>query len=364
MLHFILILASLGLLLFQPPTAALLGLPEQAAARTGSNPFFAQEDIVELTLALPLNDLLTDRGDSPSPHPAVLTYRDAAAATRQLAVQVQVRGNRRKDPAVCGFPPLLVRFSPPDESRQVPLFGDVTKLKLVTHCLDDTHTLREYFIYKLYNQLTDLSYRVRLCRVTYRDTRGRGRAITRYAFFLENTAAVAQRNQATKVSAQLFIGMESMDARATATMAVFQYMIGNTDWSVPYRHNIRIMTPSPLRPCVPVPYDFDYSGLVMAPYAVPPQQLGIRSVRERLYRGLDFAPAIYAQVRDLFNARRPAFYNVYLACQYLDPDEKNFATRYLDDFYETLNDPQDFERRITRVGSKNAKRRMHIIGLD
>ncbi len=280
-----------------------------------------------------------------------------------LAVQVQVRGNRRKDPAVCGFPPLLILF-PPD-SRQGSLFGEVATLKLVTHCLDDTHTLREYFVYKLYNQLTDFSYRARLCRVQYRDTRGKGRATTRYAFFLENTEAVALRNQATTISKRLFIGMESMDARATATMAVFQYMIGNTDWSVPYRHNIRIMAPpSPLSPCVPVPYDFDYSGLVMAPYAVPPQQLGISSVRERLYRGLDFAPTIYAQVRDLFNARRPAFYNVYLSCQYLDADEKNFATRYLDEFYKTLNDPKDFERRITRVGSKNAKRRIQITGLD
>ena len=362
MLSLAIVLINWGLLLLQPPTA-LARLPEQATSRTVGSSLFAQDDIVELTLSLPLNDVLSDRGDSPQPHPAVLTYRDAAAATQQLAVQVQVRGNHRKNPAVCGFPPLMVRFSPAD-SRQDALFGDMTKLKLVTHCLDDTHTLREYFIYKLYNQLTDLSYRVRLCRVTYRDTRSKSRPATRYAFFLEDTKAMALRNQATKVSTAFFIGMESMDARATATMAVFQYMIGNTDWSVPYRHNIRLMTLNPRTPCVPVPYDFDYSGLVMPPYAVPPEQLGIRSVRERLYRGLDFSPAIYAEVRDLFNARRPAFYNVYLSCRYLDTDEKNFATRYLDDFYETLNDPKDFERRITRVGSKNAKRRMHIIGLD
>jgi len=362
MVRFFSVLLGLGLLLNQPAAAPVSGGQEPATVRAAGNPFFDREEVVELTLKLPLEAVLNDRGPTPRPHPAALSYRDARATLQELAVQVEVRGNRRKDPAVCGFPPLLIKFPP--ETRAGHLFGEVAELKLTTHCLSDTYTLREYLVYKLYNILTDMSFRVRLCRITYRDVRGKGRASEQYGFFLEASAAMALRNQATVVPKRLLIRMENMDSKAVATMAVFQYMVGNTDWSVPFRHNIRVVSPNQRAAPVPVAYDFDYSGLVMAPYAVPPEQLGITSVRHRLFRGLDFPPETYAAVRDLFNARRSALYNVYLACPYLSPDEKSFATRYLDGFYKTLNDPKDFERQIARVGYRNAKRYTHIRGFD
>jgi hypothetical protein len=133
---------------------------------------------------------------------------------------------------------------------------------------------------------------------------------------------------------------------------------------VPYRHNIRLLAFSRQTTPVPVAFDFDYSGLVMAPYAVPPEQLGITSVRQRLFRGYDFSPETYAAVRDLLNARRPALYNVYLACPYLSEEERAFATRYLNEFYKTLNDTRDFERHIVRVGHRNAKKYIQVRGFD
>ena len=354
---FLVVLASYGLL-FGQPTLAPAGQPAQGSADTL---FFAQEDLVELTLSLPLNRVLKDRGAYPAVHPARVSYRDAAT-THALAVQVQVRGNRRKDPAVCGFPPLLVKFPPPTEQNS--LFGAAAELKLTTHCLSDTYTLREYLVYKLYNALTDLSYRVRLCRITYQDDSGRGRASVHYAFFLENTEAMARRNRAAVVPKRLFIEQQSMDQPATAAMVIFQYMIGNTDWSVPYRHNVRLLTQDHHATPVPVAFDFDYSGLVMAPYAVPPEQLGITSVRQRLFRGYDFSPETYAAVRALFNARRAALYSVYVACPYLNSAEQRFATSYLDTFYKTLNDPKDFENHIVRAGRQNEKKNLQIKGFD
>ena len=359
-IQLLLVLASLSLLTCPPP-ATPAGSPEKVCAYSPENPFFTQDDIVELTLELPVDNILNDRGATPGFHPAFIYYRDATMATRTLAVQVKVRGNRRKDPTVCGFPPLLVKFPP--ETVPGHLFGSVAELKLITHCLSDTYTLREYLVYKLYNTLTSVSFRTRLCRITYRDTRGRRSAVARYGFFLENVSALALRNQAKEVPKQFFIGMENMDQTAMATMAVFQYMIGNTDWSVPYRHNIRALTQNLQSPPIPVPYDFDYSGLVMAPYAVPPEQLGITSVRQRLFRGYDFPQLTYSVVRDLFNSRRTAMYAVYLSCPYLGQEEKEFATRYLDGFYKTLNDPKDFERNIVRTGLINGKRYTHIKGL-
>jgi hypothetical protein len=279
-----------------------------------------------------------------------------------LAVQVQVRGNRRKDPAVCGFPPLLVKFPPPTEQHS--LVGAAAELKLTTHCLSDTYTLREYLVYKLYNTLTDLSYRVRLCRITYRNDSGRGRSSVHYAFFLENTEAMARRNQAAVMPKQMVMVQQSLDQQATAAMVIFQYMVGNTDWSVPYRHNIRLLTRDRYTLPVPVAFDFDYSGLVMAPYAVPPEQLSIASVRQRLFRGYNFSPETYAAVRALFNARRAALYRVYVACPYLNPAEQRFSTSYLDAFYKTLNDPKDFEHHIVRVGRQNERKNFQVKGFD
>jgi hypothetical protein len=354
------VIASLSLLSYQPPTAPA-GNQEKVFAFTSENPFFAKDELVELTLALPLKNVLEDRGATPGFHPAILSYRDSAAASKTMAVQVKVRGNRRKDPTVCGFPPLLVSF-PPDILSSP--FGKVEELKLITHCLDDTYTLREYLVYKVYNLLTDKSFRVRLCRITYRDNSGKGRANVHYAFFLENAKDMALRNQATIVPKQFFIGMEHMNHKDMATLALFQYMIGNTDWSVPYRHNIRLLSVNEQVKPVPVAYDFDYSGIVMAPYAVPPEQLGITSVRQRLFRGYDFPQEVYTEVIDLFKARRPAIYNVYLSCPYLSRDEKVFATNYLDGFYRVLNDPKDFERNIVRVGLKNGKKYTNVKGLE
>ena len=357
------VLASLCLLLCQPAAVSSAARPEQQPGiHPADNPFFTQPEIVELSLSLPLAKILSDRGASPRLHPATISYQDAGPTTKTVAVQVQVRGNRRKDPTVCGFPPLLVKFPP--EATHGTLFGPVTELKLTTHCLSDTYTLREYLVYKLFNVLTDVSYRTRLCRITYRDNGGKDNATVRYAFFLESTEVLALRSQTKVVPKKLFFGMENVDPAAMATLAVFQYMVGNTDWSVPFRHNIRLLTQNPLSAPVPVPFDFDYSGLVMAPYAAPPEQLGITSVRERAFQGYGFAPETYAAVRNLFNARREALYQVYLACPYLSQKERNFATNYLNDFFETLNDTKAFERSIVRMGHRNEKKHLDIRGFD
>ena len=188
------VLMSLSLLLCQPAVVPPAAHPaQQPGVHTAENPFFTQSEAIELSLSLPLAAVLSDRGARPRLHPATLAYQTAAATTKTMAVQVQVRGNRRKDPAVCGFPPLLVKFAP--EAPPGTLFGPATELKLTTHCLADKYTLREYLVYKLYNALTDISYRVRLCRITYRDNGGRANATVRYAFFLESTEALARRNQ-------------------------------------------------------------------------------------------------------------------------------------------------------------------------
>ena len=62
-------------------------------------------------------------------------------------------------------------------------------------------------------------------------------------------------------------------------------MIGNTDWNLDKSHNIELIRPASGGAPIPVPYDFDWSGLIAPPYARPNQMLGIGSVKQRLFRG-------------------------------------------------------------------------------
>ncbi|MDB5243631.1 MAG: hypothetical protein JWP57_4256, partial [Spirosoma sp.] len=158
-----------------------------------------------------------------------------------------------------------------------------------------------------------------------------------WAFLLEDESDVAKRNRA-KVSNQKQITMRYTDSLRTATVAVFEYMIGNTDWSVPYLHNIRLFDTGGSR-LQPVPYDFDHAGIVEASYARPAEQLGIQSVRQRLYRGIPYPVAMFQQVFDQFNKLKPQFYALYTNETRLSPAYVKRTLKYLDDFYATINKP-------------------------
>ncbi len=303
-----------------------------SVARQG---LFADDAVLSFTLTAPLQKVLKDRGDKPATHLAQLSYA-AGSATDTLPVKLTVRGNFRRKRVNCVFPPLYVDF-PKKKVRGTP-FAHQNKLKLVTHCQSDEYVVREYLVYRLYNLLTEASFRARLARVTYVDSAGKRPPETRWAALLEDEDDLVKRNGAIPNKLRQH-GMPDMDSLSMATVAVFQYLIGNTDWSVPYRHNIRLLTLNDHTPPVPVPYDFDHSGLVDANYALPAEQLGIASVRERLYRGLAYSPALFQLVFERFTQLKPQFYALYQNDARLDPAYIKRTLRYFDDFYATISKP-------------------------
>ncbi len=274
-----------------------------------AGPLFTTDAVLSFTLTAPFRTVLRDRGDTPSVHSARLTSPDSAGGqpAPALPVKLSVRGNFRRKAANCAFPPLLIDV-PKAKSRNT-VFAQQNRLKLVTHCRDDDHVLREYQLYKLYNLLTDFSFRARLARVTYVDSAGKRPPETKWAFLLEDDGAMARRNRAV-LNNRPQTNMGYVDSTGMATVAVFAYMIGNTDWSVPFLHNIKlIVSPAHALP-VPVPYDFDYSGIMETGYALPPPSLGIQSVRERLYRGPAYPMGVFERVIARFNALTPQIYSL------------------------------------------------------
>ncbi|HEY2726473.1 MAG TPA: hypothetical protein VGI61_04835, partial [Parafilimonas sp.] len=147
-------------------------------------------------------------------------------------------------------------------------------------------------------------------------------------------------------------------------MAMFEYMIGNTDWSVQYLQNIKLIAKDSTQAPSTVPYDFDHAGIVNAPYAQPAEELQMSSVRQRRYRGYCIQNlSVFDSVITLYNRVKPAVYNLYTSCPYLDKQYVRFTLKYLDDFYATINNPVAFKKEFSYPCDKNGTGNIIIKGL-
>jgi hypothetical protein len=245
---------------------------------------FDENHLLEAQLTGPLKTLLKHRKDRQE-LPFVLKV-----AGIEHAVKIRTRGKSRL--RVCSFPPLRIRFSPADTEQT--LFASQDKLKLVTHCqrgdAAQTNVLEEFAAYRIYSFLSPLSYQVRLVHLTYTDTAARRgkEPVAHYGFLIESQDSLTRRVGGTLAKVK-GVSLASFDKDQLALMYIFQYLIGNTDWSMVADeedsccHNGDLVDIGKKR--FYVPYDFDLAGLVNAKYAYPDPVLRIRKVTQRLYRG-------------------------------------------------------------------------------
>jgi hypothetical protein len=263
----------------------------------------------------------------------------------KLPIKIKVRGNFRKNPVNCDFPPLRLNFSRTTVMNTV--FMGQDKVKLVTHCrsrkdLYEQNVLKEYLAYKLYNLFTEESYHVRLVHLTYADTEGRVDTLRKMAFLLEPNQQLARRN-GCEIFKVKQVQQNRTHQQKTTMMSVFQYMIGNTDWSVWALHNVVLMKKDARGLPIVVPYDFDWCGLVNAPYAHPSEQLPIESVRDRLYRGFCRPDAELQPILEEFRQRREEIYQTCRDVPFLSEKELIKILKYMDQFYRTLDNPKAVE---------------------
>jgi hypothetical protein len=325
---------------FAVPARAQDTLPPRDSAG-----FYDTVQPLPITLTANFAQLRRDQQEDPPWRAATVGVTDASGASVQVNARVRTRGLwRRRN---CEMPPLRIDFVR-DSVAATPLAG-VNRPKLVQFCQDasrpEQYVLSELQLYRAYALLTPLSHKVRLLRVTYVDSASRRVRTTRHAFFLEEPQALARRLRAREL-AITGAASDDLDERTRVIMGVFQYMIGNTDWSTSALHNVELFGVDAV--VHPVPYDFDYSGAVNAHYAVPPPQLPLRNVRQRLYRGACGSGSAFTEVFDLFRARREAIYALYAdeVGRLMDPAVVRRTLRYFDEFYATLDDPRASKREI------------------
>jgi hypothetical protein len=207
--------------------------------------------------------------------------------------------------------------------------------------------LKEYALYRVFNAVTDTSFRVRLAHVTYVDS-ARHDTVTRYGFLVESDVALARRIASDRVNADNLYD-PVMEPSYMTLVAVYEYLIGNNDWSVWQRHNMAIFQrKEDPKPLIAVPYDYDFSGAVNAPYAVPPPQLNIQSVRQRVYRGFCQPDSILQLALARFRAAKDSIYAAVRAVPDLPPGDAKGMLGYFDQFYQVLGNPGTVNREFVR----------------
>jgi len=310
-----------------------------SAPLVDSVPLFASDAPLEFTLVADFGELKGDRGDDPPGRPATVRVLDASGSSREIEAQLAVRGDFRRSAANCTFPPLRLNL----KKKQVggTEFDGQDKLKIVASCRPGRDSyeqlvLLEYLSYRVFSLITDTSFRVRLAKITYVDVNGKDEPETRLAFLIEDDGALAARVGAEAFSVETGKNLppEYFDPMSSVTLSIFQYMIGNTDWSEVAVHNVSILDDSGV--AVPVPYDFDFSGLVDAPYAIPAEGLGIRTVKERLYLGYCREGMNTSLALQRFRDARERIVQLISDFELLSDRNRDRTVRYLESFYDDI----------------------------
>ena len=306
---------------------------------------FRTDSVLDVTIRTDLRGLFGDRDTLRAVWRAGTITWPGPDSELTAPLDLRTRGMYRL--RQCEIPPIRLRFA--DSLVRGTPWRNLRRPKLVSACFDrdnyEQYVLEEYAIYQVLRLFTPISYAARLLRVTYRDVQDRRRPFTRYAFVTEDPDRFARRIGAAQVETTVGAFLPRLDQEYYALLAVFQYFIGNTDWSVPGHHNIALYRVAGAT--YGVPYDFDWSGVISAPYARPAPQLPINQVSERIYRGYCGQPdEVLEPVLARFEALRDSIADIYRRLSSLQPRNLERTLRYYDEFYRRIADRQHFYRTV------------------
>ena len=334
---------SIGLL-------GLLGLVGTLPA--SADPLFADEATLAVTLTAPFRSLARDKSEAPEERPGQLAFM-VDGAPRSVAIELRPRGKSRRDRSVCTFPP--IRLDLPKKQLDGTVFAKQDKLKLVTHCQagrrGHPYLLREYLAYRILNLLTPNSFRVRMLDITYVDSERGDRPSQQPGFLIEHKDRLAKRLQRELVEVER-VAPSQLEPAATTLGELYQFLISNTDFSFirgpvddDCCHNAVLFTGA-AGTVLPVPYDFDASGIVDAPYAMAQTGLGQRTVRDRIFRGFCRPEPHLADAVARTQEQRAPIFELIDGMAGFDDRSRQRVRRFVEDFYAILDNPSRFEKSI------------------
>jgi len=325
-LIFLLMLAPVFELSAQPPLSRIT--------------FFEEDEMITMNLSTDLKKLVTQKKlDSYQPATVTCHFPDSTVISEEISLTA--RGEFRRNN--CFIPTMKLDFKNPTSPKLAPL----KKLKLVCGCStgqgDERLVLKEFLVYKMYTLLTDMSFRVRILEINYSDSKGKVKSYNQHGFLIEDPDELAKRNKCVKMDKPAFHA-EKTNRQQMTLVDIFQYMIGNTDWSVPGFHNIKLIAADSVSVPYAIPYDFDFCGLVNANYATPREELGITSVRERLYRGFPRTISEIESSLTIFREKRQDIEKLVTGFELLDQRSRKEMMKYINEFYEIIENKKMVER--------------------
>lgn len=334
---------------------ALIAATGAAHADEDPDLLFIGDAIIDVRMEAPFRTIMRNRSTDEET-PAIFKFVNPGGDTLQFDIGLRTRGHFRQRPDICDFAPLRLNFKK-SETKDT-LFEHQDKLKLVTHCESSSprfqqYVLSEYLVYKVFNLMTDVSFRVRLLRVTYVDTARDDREKVSLAFLIEHRDRLARRiDNAVIETKRVFF--PDLNPDYTNLASVFHYFIGNTDFSPIATaidknccHNHSLFGNEGEK-IYSVPYDFDMAGFVNAPYARPNPRFKLRNVRVRRYRGRCFNNSRIPASVERFFVQREEIYSLIDRQTLITDATRKAMLRFVDDFYKSLNSPEKISKEFNK----------------
>lgn len=317
---------------------------------------FRSDSLLEITVTLPVKDVINDTKDR-NEYQSTLVYTSENGQKHSHNIKIQVRGKTRALKQVCSFPPLQLNFNKEDTKNSI--FKGQNKVKLVAHCKSDNiyqeYVQKEYVIYKMYEVISPYSFKVRLCRITYIDKNNPNKKNTYDGFLIESIDHLAKRSDMKEfkdsIRNQEVLNKDNLDK-----LVMFEFMIGNLDWSIAKRHNMKLIIGDNGQLPLAVPYDFDYAGMVDTPYAVPPAESNVSDVKTRVFRGFCKRYG-YEETIEYYKEKKGELYDTIDQSLFLTEKTRKNMTKYMDQFYKYLDNPKYVDKKINlacRIDHKHA----------
>jgi len=275
---------------------------------------------------------------------AKLTISCPNGVTSSYKIKVKTRGVYRR--MKCEIPPLRINFND-KVLAATGLNKRYDKLKLVTHCVENEKgeqaLLKEYWTYKLYNQVTPNSFNVHLVKITYINTRDTFNQIQRFAFLIENSEEMAHRLGGELVE-NYGMTPSKLVAADHQNVMLFNYMIGNLDWHIERKRNVKLVRLKKQKKLTVVPYDFDMSAIVFPSYARLNPDYGQTDIRQRFCVGRFASKVALEETIGKFTSIKNACVTAFMNCSYLSKSSKVGMESYLNSFYRKVKKKKKLKR--------------------
>lgn len=289
-------------------------------------------------------DSLTMNRRSDKGHLAILKATGDGQADLELKLKIRPRGKFRR--MKCDFPPVQLDFTKSDLAERG-LYQKYDKIKLVTQCKDETGdkqaVLKEYWTYKMYNEVTDSSFRVHQIDLTYQDEIDPKRTIESYAFIIENNKELAHRLNGELVEG-VGIKPEAISPLTYHNVLLFNYMVGNTDWQVKLQKNLKLIKHGDSDLYTIVPYDFDFAKIVEPSYVRYATHISNLDANNRAAMDSFKDKESLAACIATFKALQKTGFTCYKNCDKLGSKEKSMMTAYIKSFFKLAKNKQKMEQ--------------------